>query len=764
MSRFLVVRFLVWAGFVAFAWSAAWAQGAPETAAGAAGAQASEPDGRIDPPAPVPPATVTRDAEGRVTMRAARVAGLTLDGRLDEPVYLDVPAVTDFLQQEPLEGQLATEKTDVWVFFDEGNVYVAARMWDSHPERMVANEMRRDSNNIFQNDNFGVAFDTYHNQRTGFFFQTNPLGGLRDALVSDEGQPNYEWDTVWDVKTGRFEQGWTTEILIPFKSLRYEGNEAQIWGVNFRRVVRWKNETSLLTRIPASYGGRGITMFSLAATLVGIEPPAVSRNIEIKPYTIAESLTNLNANPPVSSDVDGDFGVDVKYGLTRSLIADFTYNTDFAQVEDDEQQVNLTRFSLFFPEKREFFLEGQGIFEFGGVGNGGGDAPVMFFSRRIGLDGGTTVPIDVGGRVTGRVGPYALGFINIETDEHEPTGRPSTNFTVARLRRDVLRRSNVGVIFTRRGPAIEGGGANALIGLDAKFAFFQDVEVSSYYAQSSTPGREGDDHSYRFDFRYNADRYGASFEHLAVGENFNPEVGFVRRDDFRQYSGSLRFSPRPRTNPVIRKLNYSGRLDYLMSGAGRLETREGVASFGIDFENSDRFEVEYGSNYELLEEPFEISDGIVLPIGGYDFGGLDVDYQLGPQRRVSGGLTFSRGTFYTGDRTEVGFNGRVEITPQLSIEPRLAFNWIDLVEGRFTTELVSARTTYTMSPRMFVGALVQYNSSNATLTSNIRFRWEYRPGSDIFVVFSEGRDTLAPDYPALQNRGVVLKLTRLFRF
>jgi hypothetical protein len=327
------------------------------------------------PPPPEPPAVVARDGEGRVTMRAIRIAQpLQLDGRLDENVYQTTPAVSGFVQQEPDEGEPATEATDVWVLFDDENLYISARMWDSQPERIVANEMRRDNRNIGQNDSFSVAIDTFYDRRSGFYFQTNSLGGIREALITDErSSNNFDWNTVWDTRSRMFDRGWTTEMAIPFKSLRYrEGADEQIWSINFRRTVRWKNETSFLTPVPASYGPAGGTRFSVAATLVGVEVPARSRNLEVKPYAISELVTNRTVVPPVANDLGGDVGFDAKYGLTRSLIVDFTYNTDFAQVEEDEQQVNPTRFTQFFPERRDFFLEGQGIFEFANVRTRGG--------------------------------------------------------------------------------------------------------------------------------------------------------------------------------------------------------------------------------------------------------------------------------------------------------------------------------------------------------------------------------------------------------
>ena len=345
----------------------------------------------------------------------------------------------------------------MWLLFDDRNVYVSAICWDSHPERIVANDMRRDSSVLFPgNDNFVVNFDTFHDRRNGFGFLVNAIGGRTDGQITDE-RWSRDWNAIWDVKTASFENGWTAEVAIPFKSLRYRPGREQTWGFNARRINKWKNEISFLAPIPAAVGQQGLFRPSMAATLVGIEAPAGSKNLEIKPYVTADLTSDLTASPRISNDPHGDAGLDLKYGVTQNLTADFTYNTDFAQVEADEQQVNLTRFSLFFPEKREFFLENQGTFAFGGV-------PTMFYSRRVGLTQGRAVPIQGGGRMTGRVGRFSLGMLNMQTRE-EPREQvpvnqlavPSTNFSVVRVKRDILRRSNIGMIFTRRAPTVGGG-------------------------------------------------------------------------------------------------------------------------------------------------------------------------------------------------------------------------------------------------------------------------------------------------------------------
>ena len=387
------------------------------------GALAAAPPRVINGPAPpLAPETVARDAAGQATVRAVRLTEpVRVDGTLDEGVYETVPPVSDFIQQLPDQGAPATERTEAWVFYDAQSVYVSARVWDSAPEsEWIANEMQRDSFQISQNDAFSVVIDTFYDRRNGVGFMINPIGGFFDVQITDESSPNMDWNPIWDVRTGRFEGGWTVETEIPFKSLRFRPGVSQIWGLQLGRRVRRKSETSYLTPVPIN-ANPGEMRISAGGTLTGVEVPRGNKTFEIKPYAIGSLATDVNAIPRVSNAGDGAFGLDAKYGVTQNLTADFTYNTDFAQVEVDEQQVNLTRFSLFFPEKREFFLEGRGIFDFGrsagGVGGpgggrggggffgGGGDVPTVFFSRRIGLEQGQTVPILAGGgSPAGRVG------------------------------------------------------------------------------------------------------------------------------------------------------------------------------------------------------------------------------------------------------------------------------------------------------------------------------------------------------------------------
>ena len=750
------------------------------------GSASQEPEVRIDgPPPPVAPATLTRDAAGGATVRAVRLSEpLRLDGVLDEGVYETTPPLGGFVQQMPDEGAPATERTEAWIFFDDQQVYVSARLWDSAPEsQWVANEMQRDAFQLINNEYFSVGFDTFYDRRNGVGFMVNPIGGFFDFEITDEGNPNRDWNPIWDSSTGRFDGGWTVEMVIPFKSLRFGPGTAQIWGVQLERSIRWKNERVLLTPVPIS-GGPGMFRLSVAATLTGLETPDDDRLVELKPYGIGSLDTNLTAATPFRNRGDGTGGLDVKVGVTQNLTADFTFNTDFAQVEADEAQVNLSRFNLFFPEKREFFLEGRGIFDFGreagltgggmfratrlGGGNffGSSDTPQVFFSRRIGL----TEPILGGGRLTGKAGRFSIGALNIQTGQSaDAGGAASTNFTVLRLKRDILRRSRIGGIFTSRSVALDGRGSNQAYGVDAAFSFYDNVNFYGYWAQTRTPERVGDDQSYQVALNYTGDLYGLQVDHLLVGDHFNPEVGFKRRDDgFRRTYALARFSPRPASLRAVRQLFWEGSLDYIENPAGLVETRIWLGAFATEFENSDRVAIDLEERYDYVPEEFKAARVVPIPGGSYKYRSLLLSYNLGQQRRVSGTLSLWRGGFYHGDITAIGYQrARVELTPQFSLEPGVSINRITIPEGTYTAPLVTSRITYTFTPRMFFGGLVQYNAAANIVSANLRLRWEYQPGSELFIVYNDERDTSVfgdRRWPTLQNRAFVVKLTRLFRF
>ncbi len=752
------------------------------------------------PPAPVAPAVVNRDEAGGATIRAVRVAEpLRLDGVLDEAFYATTPSISDFVQTLPVEGAPASERTEAWVAFDGENVYVSARVWDSAPEAAwVANEMRRDAASLELNDQFGVFLDTYYDRRNGFAFWVNPLGGFSDVQITNEEDVNIDWNPIAEVRTGRFDGGWTVEIGIPFRSLRYRAGREQAWGIQLRRGILRKNEWDHLTFLPYSVAGNGTRAamrVSRYGTLVGVQPPPPSVRLEAKPYGISGIETNRAVSPAVTNDAWADAGVDVKWGITENLTADFTYNTDFAQVEVDEQQVNLTRFGTFFPEKRDFFLESQGIFEFGNGGRGptstggggppgsesvssrgrsrGGrsaNPPTLFYSRRIGLQNGAPVPILGGGRITGKVGPFGVGAVAIRTQRESAIGADPTTFSVLRVRRDVFGRSSVGALFGGRSrSAVAADGSNEMYGLDYNFAFLENLQIFGYWANTRTEGIPDREYSYRVRAGWRGDMWSGSVDHVVVGDGFNPEIGFVRRSDFREVNAFGRFSPR--LPGAIRRLSLVALLNYIDGERSRaIESRMQQGRVELEFANGDWLTINGTDNHERLTVDTPIS-GALIPAGAYDTKDTDVTYYFGPSRRISGSVSLTYGTFYSGHVTSLGLTqGRIEILPQLSLEPSVELNWIDLpsleqYDGQFNQHVARTRVTYSLSPRAFVSGLLQYNQGSNTFGANVRFRWEWAPGSELFVVYTEARDTDVLDrWSALTGRALVIKATRLVRF
>jgi hypothetical protein len=736
-------------------------------------------DAGLNPPPPAAPASVARTERGRATIRAIKLAEpLELDGILDEAAYRDNLPIEGFLQTIPDEGQPISERTEAWVMYDQENIYLACRCWDSAgPEGWVANEMRRDTDGLRENDFFGALFDTFHDGRNGFNMYANYLGARNDQWVTDEGAPNQDWNPVWSVRGSTFDGGWTLEMAIPFKSIRYVSGTNQTWGIQLRRAIRRRNEYAHIAFVPASTGGRqSINRVSAAADLTGLDLPPAGKNVEIKPYATSSLKSDLRQTPTLSNEVDGDVGVDLKLGITANITADLTYNTDFAQVEVDERQVNLSRFSLSFPEKREFFLEGQGTFDFGrsgggggrgggGRGGGGGGVPTMFYSRRIGLSGGDAVPILAGGRVTGKAGRLGFGVLNVQT-ERVAGVTPATNFSVIRVKSDVLRRSTIGALFTHRSRSVASDGSNQAYGVDANFGFGQAVSFGGFYAQARTEGLGSPKESYVGRASYDGDTYGLSADYLVVDDDFNPEVGLVRRDNFRRYSTSARYSPRPRNIEWIRQLTLDAGYQRIESlDLGALETEVWDGGLNVEFENSDMVGVRGSLNVERLDAPLRVSRAVSVPPGDYDFRSLTFQYTFGGQRRASGQASVEIGEFYDGTITTVQIQrGRIAVLDRFSLLPTISYNDVRLPAGDFNATVVGVRADYAFTPLMFVGGLIQYDSDANVFSTNLRFRWEYAPGSEFFAVYTDERSTFGSGIPDLQNRAFVLKINRLLRF
>lgn len=720
---------------------------------------------------------IRRDAEGHTFVTATRYDGeVRIDGRLDEAIYTRIAPITNFIQQIPDAGSPASEPTEAWIYYDDDNLYVAARVHESVPESdWIANEMRRDTFQLRTNDSFSVLLDTYLDRRNGSAFLVTPIGGFSDFAITNEGDGgrgvNFDWNVVWDSRVGRFDGGWTVEMEIPFRSLRYEPGTEQIWGLQLRRIIRRFNEASYMTEVPISAARgnslvSGMWRVSQAGTLENLQVPARNLNLEVKPYGLGNITTNRESTPRISNETDGEAGVDVKFGITNNLTADFTYNTDFAQVEVDERQVNLTRFNQFFPEKREFFLEGRGNFDF--TQPRGLDVPTLFFSRRIGLEQGQIVPIEMGARLTGKVGNYDIGALTINTDADDFSTLESTRFSVLRVKRDVFSRSTVGVMLTDRSESLVGDGASQLYAIDGAFDFLEDFSIDTYLARTDSPNLHGNDKSYMANLAYDSDVYGFNSGYLVVENNFNPEIGFKRRNNFKQFAGGARYSPRPASIDWIRRLSFEANTQsYWSATTDDLESRQHSLSFSTEFESSDILSISVSDDFEMLTRPFRIAPGVALLPGKYDFTSYQASYTFGAQRQVSGVLSLRAGDFWSGTNTSIGFgSGRIELSPQLSLEPSYSINKVELPEGDFRTELSSLRLTYTLSPRMYLGGLIQYDSNANSFSTNFRFRWEWAPGSEFFVVYSDDRNTDPLGHPSgleLRNRGIAIKINRLFQ-
>jgi hypothetical protein len=390
----------------------------------------------------------------------------------------------------------------------------------------------------------------------------------------------------------------------------------------------------------------------------------------------------------------------------------------------------------------------------------------MFFSRRIGLNSGQSVPVVAGARIAGRTGPFEIGVLNMQTGEKESASAVATNFSAIRIKRDIFRRSSFGIIATDRLPTSGGGPRNLAVGADASLRFYDNLFINAYYARTTPEaGVSGDPTSFRGQFDYAGDRYGVMVDHLMVGRRFDPAVGFLRRDDFRRSTATLRFSPRTADNRLIRRYNWQSTMDYITDAdVTRVENRSFEGSFTLEFHSSDSLRFQYNREYEWLPADFDIASDVTVPGGSYSTTSGRASYTIGGQRKVSGTVAASAGSFYGGTKREASYSGRVAVAPQLALEPSVSLNWVDLPYGSFTAGLVSTRVIVTPTPFFAISSLVQVNTSNNTASSSVRLRWEYRPGSDLFVVYSDGRDTSRPGFPDLMNRSFAVKLTRLVRF
>ena len=706
-------------------------------------------------------------------IRAARVITavnitepITLDGRLDEAIWTQAPVAGDFFQKLPNNGAPSRERTEVRFAYDDNHLYVGVTCYDSQPDKLLIKDLREDFD-FGTTDLVQLFIDSIHDRRTGFTFVVNPAGARRDSQVSTSGGANQDWDGVWDAKVQMGDGAWTIEFAIPFKTLRFSSAATQEWGVNVSRRVMHLNEESNWAPVPIRFSGNQPDM---AGTLRGLENIRQGRNLTIKPYVIGGGTeARVGSASPLTWKRDGDLGFDLKYSLTPSMTLDGTYRTDFAQVEVDTQQVNLTRFNLFFPEKRDFFLENSGTFAFGAGNrnfNGTSSNLVPFFSRRIGLSPtGTQIPIVGGARVSGQMAGNDLGVLVMKTEELEgttaATTAPSNTYLVGRYKRNLLRTSWVGAIVTDRESSVAHD-YNRVYGPDVHFQFFQRFEIDSYVLRSDTPGRSGDNMARNVLAAWRDNDFTISAEHNKVEPNFNPEVGFVRRSNVTQYSADAAWRPQLRRSSTIRNLIASTSMDYFEGGSsGAIETRTQEGTLGIQFENGGSVNVNTNQTFDRLVRPFAIRSNLAIPAGDYEYTRYTASINSGSNRKIGITGNTNWGEFWSGHNT--GVTAALDIRPNYHINLDLNYsrNHVTLPNGTFTTGLIGARLLYGFSPRAFFNAFLQYNADTHQVSSNLRFNFTHHPLSDLYLVYNDRRDTRTGD---VVDRAVIIKLTNLFSF
>ena len=734
-------------------------------------------------PAQAPPQTPTQDDSTEPSLQSLRLpegAQFNLDGRLDEAFWREAMPITDFRQREPLEGVAATERTEVRVAWDAERLYIGVLAFDSEPDRIVARTLQRDR--ILQaryggprfegDDGVALILDPFDDDRNGFIFATNPNGALFDALLTDEGrQVNVDWQGVWQVAGARTAEGWSAEFSIPFRTLRHP-SDGRAWGFNVLRSVARKQEQMLWKSWDRE--GGGFERVSLAGRLEGLDDLPSSRlNVEAKPFVLGagRGAQADDGSGNLETSGTGDVGIDLKSEVFPGLVLDVTVNTDFAQAEVDNQQVNLTRFNLFFPERRDFFLENAGIFDFGARGFGGPPAYLMFFSRRIGISSQGEVPIVSGARLTGRTGNQTVGLLSVLTDAlpgspadpNDPTSEPTAPierelFNVARVKRDVGASNYIGAMLTdRRG----NGNNNTVGGVDARFFILPTLVAEGFAARSFTEGPGGEGGAYRANLNYTTDLWGIFANTFQVDEEMNAASGFVNRRNVRESRISLRRSFRPGFFN-LRKVDFRLSGDRITTIDGRFQDSRIGLSFGPNFNTGDDFNLNIDRGRSQVDDAFVLADTLPVPAGEYSTNEWSIRMGATDARALSGRLNISGGDFFGGRVQRWGGELSFIPTPTIALNPGFERNKVTLPNGSFTAEITSLRLTWALSPLMTTNAFVQYNGLTDRIITNVRFNFIHRPGSDLFVVFSENRGR-ADEIWRTDDRGLVVKLTYLMR-
>jgi len=717
----------------------------------------------------VPAVTTAQSSRERPSVRAAETSQAPhVDGVLDETAWQTAEAIDTFTQQEPREGQPATDLTEVRVLYDQGHLYIGVHAHASEP--VVATEMRRDSDRLFDEDNFQVILDTFHDSRNGYMFLTTPLGAKLEQQIFDEGEGggrgttanvNRNWDGVWHAAARVVDDGWTAEIAIPMNTVRFGPGSDHSWGVNFQRNIRRKNESVFWAPIPKAYT---LTRVSLAGELTGLSGISQGLDLKLKPFFLGGVHDLHTARTSRITSAIREVGLDARYGVTAGLNADLTLNTDFAQVEVDEQQVNLTRFGLFFPEKRDFFLENSNFFTMG-TGSAFTSTQVqtdLFFSRRIGLsDSGQPVPILAGARLAGKSGANSIGVLDIQTDS--VFGKPGDNFFVSRYSRDILKRSRVGALFINKESVDGSAHFNRTMGVDANLVIGPSLQVNSFLAKTATPGLDGKDVAFYGRIAYRDPNWNLWLNYLDVEDNFNAEAGFVQRTGIRTTKAYFSPTPRPKAGN-IKVIEPMYVLTYITDQTNRMVGRQHHYMVGTTLRDDSFINVIFQQTLDVLDRPFRIRPDVTIPAGSYQSNEWILTYNTSPGRRIYERLTVSPMEFYGGTRLQISAAAGVRASSRLAAEVQFNRNDVRMPWGDFLVNLTTMRVDYTFSPRMTIRSLTQYNSATHEISNNIRFNFIYRPGSDLYVVYNELAQTGLPaDIFGQKDRQLVVKLNYLLQ-
>ena len=670
---------------------------------------------------------------------------IKVDGVLDEPVWQNVEPIRQLYQIQPNQGDPATEQSEVRILYDDKKLYFGFIFFDSEMDKVVANDMRRDSSGLRSNDYGFLLLDTYNDRRNAVFFRFTPVGGMEDTAVSNSGGSlNTSWDIVWECRCRINDDNWTVEIAIPFSQLRFERSDVMNWGLNFGREIARKREIAAWHEAPKTYGGLAKYRTAYFGTLEGLAGISPSRHLELLPYILPgasyESATE-------ETEAVFEAGLDLKYGVTPNLTADMTFNTDFAQVEADQEQVNLTRFSLFFPEQRPFFLEGASIFDVGIPRPSFRRPPplLLFYSRRIGLAKGHAIPILGGGKMTGKIGPYGIGMLNVLTNAFKdeafdfgqpPIDEPHTNYSVVRVNRDILKGSTVGGIFINKQDA---DAYNRTVGLDFSYRPTREINIDGLWSRTFDAEATGNSNAFFIggDWRTNLFRLNSSY--TDIGEDFNPEVGYIQRRDVRRFRGGGSYTPWP-GRFGIREIQIGPEIDLVLTQENELETQEITFETQFEFETGDDIGFEVKNTTEHLDVGFILQEG-KIPYGDYNFTTFQTSFRTSSSRMISGQLQVEFGEFYSGTRRGFLIDATARPNAKLSIEPFIEFNRITLPDDEFDANAFGGRIGYSFSTTLFTKLFTQWSTDRDVLSANFLVNYIYRPGSDFYLVFDQSYDT-----------------------